>query len=138
MDGKPHIPMEEMDMFRTFVSVCDSIWSLVVTWAPLARETVGKQLIRAADSVGANLVEGDGRYSASDSIHFLVIARASARETRYWIQRAESRSLLSSETANVLLDDIDRGTRQLNTVIQYRRKAKAEGLVKETSPEYET
>ena len=38
-------------------------WS--IEWVPLARDTVGKQLIRAADSIGANIAEGVGQRDIS-------------------------------------------------------------------------
>ena len=50
---------------------------LCVEWVPLARDTVGKQLIRAADSIGANLAEGVGTR---------IISRQSpVRSSRAWI-----------------------------------------------------
>ena len=54
--------IEDLQRFRQLELVSDSLWELVIGWPALARDTVGKQLIRAVDSVGANLVEGDGRF----------------------------------------------------------------------------
>src|SRR5687768_8070777 len=90
-----HVPIEEMEVFRRYVEVADWVWDRVSQWPVLAQDTVGKQLIRACDSIGANLVEGDGRMASADGLHFMVIARASAREARYWLQRAMSRGLLT-------------------------------------------
>jgi hypothetical protein len=62
-----YTPMEELEFFKQYVSVADWAWRAVARWAPLAQETVGKQLIRACDSVGANLFEGDGRGTVPDA-----------------------------------------------------------------------
>ena len=93
-----HVPVEEMELFRRFVTIPDWVWDTVAKWPRLAQDTVGKQLIRAIDNVGANLVEGDGRFSGLDSIHFFVISRASAREARYWLERAIHRKLIDEVT----------------------------------------
>jgi len=117
----PFVPMEELPVFLEFVAFADWAWERVSSWEALARDTVGKQLVRAADSVGANLVEGDGRFSKADGLHFFVIARASAREARYWLERARRRGLLNaaeSEEWNVVLSQ---AVRQLNALIAYRR-----------------
>jgi len=82
MEERKHVPVERMEFFGRYVAVSNWVWSVVGDWSIFARDTVGKQLVRACDSVGANLVEGDGRYSNMDALHFFVIARASAREAR--------------------------------------------------------
>jgi len=129
--------MEEMETHRIFVGICDEIWGIVLRWDPLARDTVGKQMIRAADSVGANLVEGDGRYSDADALHFFVIARASARETRYWLERAEVRDLVSPEVAERLLKQLTNATVKLNNLIRHRRDTKKADRIRDEQTEYD-
>ncbi len=136
MESDTHVPMEETPVFVSFVVVADQIWDLVARWKPLAVDTVGKQLIRAVDSIGANLVEGDGRYSDADALHFFVIARASAREARYWIQRAAVRSLLPQPEAERLIQALAGATRQLNGLIRYRRHNKNRNIARETAEPY--
>src|SRR5438105_2918038 len=97
MEQKEHVPIEQMEFFRIYVAVADWTWAAVGHWSPFARDTVGKQLVRAIDSVGANLVEGDGRYSDAEAVHFFYIARASARESKYWFQRAVTRGLIAAD-----------------------------------------
>ena len=116
-----HLPIEETEFFKKFEGICDEIWDVVEKWKPLAQDTVGKQLIRAADSVGANLVEGDGRFGDADSIRFFIIARASARETRYWIRRAIRRKLIPDTKGKYFVDTLIEATKALNTTINYRR-----------------
>jgi four helix bundle protein len=48
---------------------------IVVKWSVFARDTVGKQLVKAADSVGANIAEGTGRGTFVDNRRFVRIAR---------------------------------------------------------------
>jgi four helix bundle protein len=137
MNEKTHLPMEDMAVHRAFVEVCDEIWKIVISWEPLARDTVGKQIIRAADSVGANLVEGDGRYGDADALHFFVIARASARETRYWLERGNVRNLITQKDADRLLERLTSATIKLNNLIRHRRDTKRADRIDDELAEYD-
>jgi len=47
---------------------------------------LGKQFLRAASSIGANIEEAQAGESRSDFIHKLGIARTEARESLYWLR----------------------------------------------------
>ena len=68
--------------------LADAVWHLVLSWERLAKDTVGKQIIRSADSIGANIAEGTGRGSFVDNRRFVRMARASLYETHHWLRRA--------------------------------------------------
>lgn len=52
-------------------------------------------MVRAADSVGANISEAYGRWSYADRARMVFIARGSACELEHWLARAEQRGLLT-------------------------------------------
>lgn len=125
------MPIEETEIFRIFEEIADWVWENVDRWEWKAQKTVGLQLIRAIDSVNANLVEGDGRYSSSDALHFFIVARASAREARLWIRRAMNRGLIAAEEAPIQLSALDAGSKQLNRLITFRRSKRGTLAVRE-------
>ena len=47
---------------------------------------IGKQYLRAASSIGANIEEAQAGESRSDFVHKLGIARKEARESVYWLR----------------------------------------------------
>jgi four helix bundle protein len=47
---------------------------------------IGRQLLRAGTSVGANMEEANGAESQRDFVHKVRIARKEAREARYWLR----------------------------------------------------
>ena len=118
-----HQPIEELDFFIIFEGVADWAWKTSSKWPPYIRDNFGVQLTDAADSVGANLVEGDGRFGSADGIRFLIIARASARETKLWIQRAVRRTLVTEVDGERQVSEVIRATKLLNLLINYRRSA---------------
>jgi len=46
---------ETLDVYRLAEKLADEIWTVVRTWDRFARETEGMQMVRAADSIGANI-----------------------------------------------------------------------------------
>lgn len=120
-----HVPIENLPFFKSFVEVANWAWSTARRWPPLAQDTVGKQLIRAVDRIGATLVEGDGRHSDREAAHLFTLARGSARETRYWILLSMDRNLIPAEEGQAKITQLEDATRQLNGIIRYRRSASA-------------
>jgi len=86
---------ENLRVYKLSEKLSDRIWEVVCKWEYLAKETVGKQLIRAADSIGANIAEGSGRGSPVDNRRFIRMARGSLYETQHWLRRVYKRSLLT-------------------------------------------
>jgi len=92
------VPFEELRVFQMAENLADSIWDIVTQWSPFAIDTVGKQIVKAADSIGANIAEGSGRGSTKDYRRFVRISRGSLNETRYWLRRAAKRNLIDQKT----------------------------------------
>src|SRR5262249_10063883 len=83
-------------------------------WDHLAKYTVGQQIVRAADGVGACIAERSGRGTAQDNRRFIGIARGSLYETKHWLRRAFKRQLLTKSQINNLRQIIDDLTPALN------------------------
>jgi four helix bundle protein len=84
----------------------------------MAQDTVGKQVIRSADGIGANIAEGSGRGSAQDNRRFLRMARGSLYETRHWLRRAHTRNLLLPEQIENISPIIKELTPKLNSYLR--------------------
>lgn len=93
---------ENLQIYKLAEKLADEIWKLVSEWDYFSRDTVGKQIVRSADSIGANIAEGSGRGSYQDNRRFVRIARGSLNETQHWLRRAYKRNLLSTEKVEVL------------------------------------
>src|SRR5918999_1451948 len=93
---------EKLQVYQLSEKIADSIWNIVITWNSFARDTVGKQIVRAADSIGANIAEGSGRGSLVDNRRFVRMARGSLYETLHWLRRSYTRKLLSQSEVKKL------------------------------------
>ena len=93
---------EQLEVYQLSEQLADDVWRLVLCWPRLAQDTVGKQLIRACDSIGANIAEGSGKGSFADNRRYVRVARGSLYETRHWLRCAFRRQLLSTDDTNRL------------------------------------
>ncbi len=86
---------------------------------------MGKQIVRSADSVGANIAEGHGRYNCQDNQRFVRIARGSLNETRHWLRLDGARNLLTPEQSDRLHPLLNELSPKLNAYINsLKQKAK--------------
>jgi four helix bundle protein len=93
---------ESLRVYRLSEKLADHIWQIVLTWNNFARDTVGKQIVRSADGIGANLSEGSGRGRYLDNKRFVRMARGSLNETQHWLRRAYKRNLLTKSQIDKL------------------------------------
>lgn len=89
--------LENLRVYTMAEELADLVWEAITPWDQFAKTTVGHQLVRAADSVGANIAEGYGRASPADHQRFIRIARGSLYEVRHFLRRADKRPLLKKE-----------------------------------------
>jgi len=71
-------------VYQLAEELSDAIWDIVTGWDYFPNDTVGKQIVRSADSIGANIAEGSGRGSYQDNRRFIRIARGSLKETQHF------------------------------------------------------
>ncbi len=109
---------ENLQIYQLAERLADEIWHSAVQWPNLARDMVGKQAIRAADGVGANIAEGSGRGSPVDNRRFLRMARGTLYETRHWLRRAYCRKLLEETKISTLTEIISELTPKLNAYLR--------------------
>jgi len=109
---------ENLQVYKLAEKLADEIWDIVGDWKPFPRSTIGVQLVRAADSIGANIAEGTGRGSFPDNRRFVKMARGSLNETQHWLRRAYKRSLLTQEQVARLKPIIDELAPKLNAYLK--------------------
>jgi four helix bundle protein len=98
--------LEDLKVYQLSMSLGDRVWDIVIHWDYFAKDTVGKQLVKAADSVASNISEGYGRFHYKESKNFGYYARGSLYETKTWITKAYNRSLINDSDFNKFKEDI--------------------------------
>lgn len=109
---------EKLRVYQLAEKLADEVWSAVGSWDHFAKFTMGRQIVRAADSIGANIAEGTGRGSYQDNRRFVRTARGSLNETRHWLRRAHTRQQLSKEQIQKIRPLIDELGPKLNAYLK--------------------
>ena len=109
---------EDLRVFKLAEKLCDDIWGIAISWKYFEKNTVGMQLVKSADSIGANIAEGAGRGTPKDNKRFVRISRGSLNETKYWLRRACRRNLISKEQDAYFRQIIEDLGPQLNSYLK--------------------
>jgi four helix bundle protein len=77
------------------------------------------QMVRSAESVAANIVEGSGQESAKEFRRFLRIAGNSANETDYHLLTARDKAIITAAAYDKLSERITEVARMLSGLRKY-------------------
>ena len=119
---RSHIKEKSVDLNRFEIikqanQVSDLIWEEVAHWQHFPKDTIGKQLVRAADSISANLSEAYGRFSFAERKRFSYYARGSLCETTNWMEKSISRGYFAPEKGNKILIQLQNLSCRINSYI---------------------
>ncbi|MDT0631678.1 four helix bundle protein [Rubrivirga sp. S365] len=84
---------------------------------------VGKQFLRAATSVGANVEEAQDASSRKDFAHRYSIALREARESRYWLRIMRKTEMAPPDRLDPLIQEASELYAILSTIVKKARAA---------------
>jgi four helix bundle protein len=110
--------LSEFKVYKMAMDIGEEVWNIVIIWDYFAKDTIGKQLVRAIDSVAANLSEGFGRYHYLEAKHFSYYSRGSLYESKTWITKAYNRKLIEKDKFEHFSSSIEVIGKMLNKYIK--------------------
>ena len=110
--------IDELKVYQKAMGIAEKCWNQIVNWDYLSKDTVGKQLVRAVDSIAANLSEGFGRYHYKEAKNFGYYSRGSLYETLTWLKKALNRKLMKKEDYLFLSNELKDVSVRLNNYIR--------------------
>jgi four helix bundle protein len=78
---------------------------------------LGKQFVRSATSIGANIEEAQAAESKADFIHKYNIARKEAKESLYWLRLLHKSNLMPEEHLTPVMAEANEITAILTSII---------------------
>ena len=109
--------LEEMRTYQLAMEMAERILDIVVKWNYFEKDTIGKQLVKAADSISANLSEAYGRFHYKENKQFCYYSRGSLYETKTWLTKAYNRKLIKDDIFATFQNDINTIGIKLNNYI---------------------
>lgn len=110
---------EDLEIFQLAEKLADAIWKMAVSWDSFAKNTVGIQIVDAADGVGSSIAEGSGKGSYRDFRRYVKISRGSLYETKYWLRRTVARKLISQKEIESIKPLMDELLPKINAFVKY-------------------
>ena len=109
--------LEEFKAYNIAMEFGEKIWVIVDKWNHFEKDTIGKQFVRATDSIAANLSEGLGRYHFKETKNFSYYSRGSLFETKTWLKKAFLRKLITEDQFSELNSTLEILGKMINSYI---------------------
>lgn len=119
MAERKFLQLEDISAYGKSFKLSNKVWEIVIKWDYFAKDTVGKQLVRAIDSISANIAEGFGRRHKKDKIKFYFNARGSAYEALDWLHKAKVRKLIGQEEYEQIFKVLSELPKEINNLIKF-------------------
>lgn len=116
---KKFLKLSDIEAYREAFYLSNYVWSVVKNWDYFSKKTVGEQLVRAVDSISANIAEGFGRYGKRDKIKFYYYSHGSVKEALDWNEKSKIRELINKEEYKYIFDKLIFLPKSINQLIYY-------------------
>ena len=110
--------LDDFQVYQLAMELGEEIWQIVIKWDYFCKDTVGRQLVKAADSISSNLSEGLGRYHYRETRNFSYYSRGSLFETKTWLTKSYNRSLITGDQLSTFLKKLDSIGIKINNYIK--------------------
>lgn len=119
--------LADLRIYQESLTFSNLIWSICINWNYFAKKTIGEQLVRAADSISANIAEGYGRFHYKENLKFCYYSRGSFEEAKDWISKSKTRCLLPDSNWEQVDNFISSFPKSLNAYINYIKRSMKDG-----------
>lgn len=116
---KKYLKLNDIEAYKIAFNLSNYVWDIVVKWDYFARDTVGKQFVKATDSIAANIAEGFGRFSKKDKIKFYRYSFGSLHESLNWNQKGKVRNLLTEIEYQHIFSELQRLPKSIYHLINF-------------------
>ncbi len=116
---KKYLILNDITAYKIAFNLSNYVWDIIVTWDFFAKDTVGKQFVKAVDSISANIAEGFGRFGKKDKVRFYRYSFGSLKESFDWNEKSKIRKLLTTEQYNNIFSELNKLPKEINSWIKY-------------------
>jgi len=119
-----YIKLSDLEVYKIAREISKAAWEIYDSLSWQEKKIIGAQHVESADSIGANIAEGYGRFHYLDKIKFYYNARGSLFECQHWTELMEERNIGNSKLLNKLKELLNKQEVKLNNFINSTYKSK--------------
>jgi four helix bundle protein len=108
---------ENLRVYRISEQLANEIWRIVQEWNSFNQDSLGKQIICSADSIGANIAAGTAHDNLNNQ-QLVRQARGCLFDTIHGLRLAWNRKLITENQAKKIKPIIDELSHQLNAYLK--------------------
>ena len=116
---KKYLELKDISSYGIAFELSNYVWDIVIKWNYFAKDTIGKQFVKAIDSISANIAEGFGRYFKKDKVNFYRYSYGSIKESFDWIEKANRRGLLKESEYQHITEELQKLPKEINSLIKF-------------------
>lgn len=98
--------LSDLEVYTKAMEIGQIVWEIAMKWDFFQKDTVGKQYVKAADSIASNISEGYGRFHFADAKKFYYYSRGSLSETFTWTEKAIQRNFITQQEYDNLTEKL--------------------------------
>ena len=118
-DNINYLKLNDISAYKTAFELSNYVWNLDNAWDYFPKDTVGKQFVKAIDSISANIAEGFGRYGKKDKIKFYRYSLGSLKEALDWNEKSKARHLINQKHYDHIFKTLNALPKQIYNLINY-------------------
>ncbi len=116
-----YLKLNDIEAYKIAFHLSNFVWNQIMLWDHFPKDTVGRQFVKAADSISANIAEGFGRYSCKDKIRFYRYSMGSVKECLDWNEKCKFRKLFTVEQYEYVYEHLSSLPLKINMLIKFTR-----------------
>ncbi|MBN2756171.1 MAG: four helix bundle protein [Bacteroidales bacterium] len=116
---KKYLQLNNILGYKNSFNLSNYIWNIVFCWDYSAKDTIGKQFVKAVDSISANIAESFGRYGKKDKVKFYRYSFGSLKECFDWNEKSKKRNLLTENQYNHIFTELEKLPKEINWLIKF-------------------
>ncbi len=116
---KEHLDLKEIDAYKRSFNLSNYIWRLIANWEHFERDSIGKGLIKAVDSISSNIAEGYNKSHRKKSIQCYHFSMSYVEQCRDWIRKAILRKLITQEEYFFMIKELREIPKEIHALIKF-------------------
>ena len=112
------ILLDGLEIYKLANEIGEEVWNLINGWRAFEKDTLGKPLTRAVDSISLNIAEGYGRFHFRENKNFCYCSGGFAYENQKLLEQSLKRNFISQEHYDQIFTKLELFLKKINVYLR--------------------